>query len=446
MAKQRLIAVAAAIVVVGAAGYMAFGPGAGKKPVAVVKPAELESPEHIFATQGKLGLQSAVEQFKRIVDETPDQMTAWTNLGKSLLLLGQVDEAEKVLTQALDRCVKGGAAIGEKDVADVRVALGEALLAKFNFARAQTLAEEALKVNARDGTAHSVLARALYHQGHMTAAEKHYDMAAVLQPGNAEIYWNWGTMLYEQNEARAAEDKFRQAIAARKDDPKYYVWLGRALRRQGRYGPALKAEEDAHDLNPQMADPWLELGSISMDLKDFGKAENCFRAALGVDRGSLDGKVNLARVLIVTNDPAQRDFLQAAMLLGEAVDITHGKNINLLSQQAAAYALGKYYEQASEVMEKAIAQSKAQNIPLAEREFLLENAQDYAYKQKQQELAESGAVPAAVSTPEGVGPMALTTGGTKPADDPFDLPEEPRTRAPDARVIAPGHLGAPGQR
>ncbi|MCL2639240.1 MAG: hypothetical protein FWD53_00190 [Phycisphaerales bacterium] len=256
----------------------------------------------------------------------------------------------------------------------------EELLAAKDVAGAGRLALEALKVDVRDVQANVAMGKVLAVGRKFEEADQHFDVASVLsRHEDAEILCDWGEMLMAADRARDAEAKFRQAVQLKEKVSKYQLWLGRSLRKQGRLGPAVQAAETARDLSPLKAEPCVELGSIYQEIKDFARSETYFRAALAVEAKNIAALTGLAQLLITTDDLAQRNYLDAAILLGNAVEQSGGRDVNLMVQQAAALALGAYYEQAIVCMEKAIAVAKEQGAQGETVELLLQTLQHYIY-------------------------------------------------------------------
>jgi len=298
----------------------------------------------------------------------------------------------------------------------LRAAYACAVLKANDLPYAWQLATEAVEADPRDVQANVAMGKVLAARGRalaaagrafparreFDAADKYFDYASILsRDQDADVLCEWGQMLLSVDRAQAAETQFQRMIDLKPQngrnadvEARGYLWLGRALRKQGRLGAAIQAVETAYDLNPKMAEPCVELGGIYAEQKKYQKAENYFRTALVMERGHIPATVALARLLVATDDPEQRNYLDAAILFGEAVERTGGRDVSLLTQQAAALALAEYYEQAKECMEKAIAAAKQQKVPGEVMELLLETVQKYAYLQSEAEKKAMGVKPA----------------------------------------------------
>ncbi|MCL2646554.1 MAG: tetratricopeptide repeat protein [Phycisphaerales bacterium] len=400
MAVRRYIVTVATLATLGTAAYVSMSPPKSFRVVtssvqpttapAASGPAESVNPKQTLLQQ--------VDKLKAAIRETPDQILLHIQLGELLTELQQTADAVKVLSDAFDRfVVRGVGSATPKDKIHLRAAFACAVLKSNDVRRAWQLAKEALDTDQRDVQANVAMGKVLTAAQQFDAADKHFDLASILSRDDNDMLCNilcdWGEMLLIADRSQDAEVKFRQAARLKQQEAKCYLWLGRALRQQGRFGPAIQSEETARELSPKMSEPCVELGAIYMELKEYAKSERYFRAALAVEPGNIAASTRLAHLLIATDDPAQRNYLEAAMLLGNAVELTGGRDVNLLTQQAAALALGEYYEQAKACMEKAIAAAKEQNMPGETRELLLQTVQQYAYLQNEAERKASGEQP-----------------------------------------------------
>ncbi len=448
---RRMVVGVATMAVLGAAGYFAIRPSVGirrnaraesKPPVLTPATSKAEpTPAEIFASQGREGLTAAVENYKGIIAKSPDNVAAYSALGSAYMLLGKVDEAENTLKEGIARCPspKPGTKVELlKDAVHLRTNLANLCMAKGDFPRAQALLEEVVAISPADAAAHNNLANAFVLQGKFDLAGPQYDLATALQADNPETWCNWGTMLYHANRMSEAEAKFRKAIALNKDGAKYYYWLGRVLRKQGRIGAAIKAEETARVTDTKMVEPWLELGAIYVQINELKEAESYLRGALTLDKENLEGTVNLARVLLLTKDKS--NVLEAALLFRKAVELTGEKDVNLLTQMADTYALGEFYEQAEEALQKALVVAREQKLSALDREVLLQHLQEYKLLQQKPEAAAKGVpTPVTAEGAEGLLP-------SEESSNPYDVPENARRDLPAAKALPPGAIGAGDRR
>lgn len=81
-------------------------------------------------------------------------------------------------------------------------------------------------------------------------------------------------------------------------------------------GAAVKKLEQAVEAAPQFSAAWNQLGTISYQTRNFGRAEQCFRRALEADPKAFEPLVNLGGVLVTLGRTKEAlDYNQYAVLL-----------------------------------------------------------------------------------------------------------------------------------
>ncbi len=99
-------------------------------------------------------------------------------------------------------------------------------------------------------TAHLGLADALARDGETALAERHYEEAISLAPGNLFARYNYGNLLLAKGDFAGAERAYREALAIVPGHGNSRMNLGIALARQGRLGEAIDAFERAVEAMP----------------------------------------------------------------------------------------------------------------------------------------------------------------------------------------------------
>jgi tetratricopeptide (TPR) repeat protein len=180
-----------------------------------------------------------------------------------------------------------------------------------------------------------------------------------------------------------------------------------------------------------MVDAFLEIADLYVQLKDFKQAEIYLRAALSekVAPDNLHAIEALARLLAGTTDPEQRNYYESANLYQRAVELTKGKDVNLLTQLADIYALVKAYDRASETIELAMKRAKEQKLSPVDLEVLMQHAQQYAIMQFGPE--ENPDSPSEITS-------VAEKLGMKPKEaDPYDAPQPPAKRFSPETLVTP---------
>ena len=145
------------------------------------------------------------------------------------------------------------------------------------------------------------------------------------------------------------------AIALHTGDLAFYHYsLGLALRDQGHLGPALDAFHASIKLNPKRPEPFLECADILARLHEDGLAIEYFQSALHLQPDYLAAQLDLARLLLITEDPTRADPIWAADLFRQADEETQGVNLSIKVERAGALAAGKFYEQAVDLLQQVL--------------------------------------------------------------------------------------------
>lgn len=142
-----------------------------------------------------------------------------------------------------------------------------------------------------------VLQQAAHHHqaGRSAEAEACYRQALKLEPNNAQVYNNLGSLLKGRNLYSEAEVCYRQALVINPDYPAAHFNLGNVLRDQGRLPEAEACYRQALALKPDLAEAHNNLGAI---LKGQGLfSETCYRQALAINPDYAAAHYNLGVAL-----------------------------------------------------------------------------------------------------------------------------------------------------
>jgi len=148
-----------------------------------------------------------IERDRLVVDAVPRSAQARNNLGGSLLVQGQVDEAIEHL-------------------------------------------QEALRLDPGHAEAHSNLGVALARRGRAADAIEEYRKALSLDPGQTQAYSNLGNALLQQGSVREALEQFDLALAIKPDDLQARTNRAGALFRAGRLDEAIADLERVVRISP----------------------------------------------------------------------------------------------------------------------------------------------------------------------------------------------------
>jgi Flp pilus assembly protein TadD len=143
--------------------------------------------------------------------------------------------------------------LGPRQVADLKVALGQTLEKRGQVAEAMAAYADAVKADPGRGDAWLRQAVVTDQQGQFAESAELYKKALALRPGDPDLYCDMGYSLYLQQRWAEAEMNLRQALALRHDHRRAHNNLGLVLGRTDRAEEAVAefrkagcSEADAH--------------------------------------------------------------------------------------------------------------------------------------------------------------------------------------------------------
>lgn len=230
-------------------------------------------------------------------------------------------------------------------VASVAVVAIAAVLAPRTFTRAQdyrsavAIWQDTVAKRPQNAVAHVNLGNALFDEGQMAAALRHYHTALDIEPGDAEAHYNLANALVRLDRVSEALPHYEQALrlkpryadahynlalalsrlerseeemehyrAALRINPEHVGAgnnLGLALARQGQYEAALPYYRQALQSDPDATVVRRNLGDALLDLGRFDEAAAQYRRVLAVDPDNAGAHCNLGITLAVQNRPAE---------------------------------------------------------------------------------------------------------------------------------------------
>ena len=200
---------------------------------------------------------SPAAMWSDVVRKRPDNPRGHSNLGNSLMDLGQLEKATQEFTAAVNL---------DPEFEPAQNHLGMALYAEGRLNEAAGRLMEALALDPRDAGAHCNLGRVLADMGRNGEAVKEFVIASTIKPDFASTYFYLGLTYVNQNDFRNAIGSFQRAVMI---DPGFEVAqtnLGMAYYSVGDLARAKRELLRATSLNPQDALAHCDLGRVFTDL------------------------------------------------------------------------------------------------------------------------------------------------------------------------------------
>jgi len=182
-------------------------------------------------------LPGAVAEWRQVHDRLPQDYTAYFELGRLLVMLGQGAEAEAMLRHAVElrpNEPEGWFELGNLHTAQQKLTLalddcrqvrrlapkdpqtacwtGKVLAQLNRHAEAVQLYREAIRLSPGSWEAHYELAGELDSSGALSEAEKEFAKVAQLLPGNPQSHFNHGVLLAKLNRLEEAQREFEETL------------------------------------------------------------------------------------------------------------------------------------------------------------------------------------------------------------------------------------------
>jgi tetratricopeptide (TPR) repeat protein len=262
--------------------------------------------------------QSSITLFRHALDVTRKNPIMHTNLGETLLRIGQTNEAATHCREAIrqdpglpqpystmgkimSRKRESESAIRfyqtalrlDPGYAPAHNGLGNEYVALERPPDAIEHYLACLQIEPEDVEAHNNLGLVLAGLGRNAEALSHYQSAIRLNPRYAEAHYNLAILLEDQNHAAGAEQHYRLAIAANPAMVQAHYNLGNLFMAEGRHREALAAFQAALAIRPEYAEAVNNMAMIRAAQGRIPEAIRLFQRALELKPDLLPAQQNL---------------------------------------------------------------------------------------------------------------------------------------------------------
>ncbi len=245
--------------------------------------------------------------------------------------------------------------------------LGNALLEKGEADEAIVEYRKMLKTNPAYSELHRNLGEAYARKGLLDTAIAEYQTAIRLQPDSSLSHYNLGNILLKKGERDAAISEYILALQSRPDYPEAEMNLGTALRSKGLLDEAIRHFRKALELSPENPEANYDLGNALIAKGAVGEAVARLEKAVEVNPEFIPARNSLAWLLATTPQLAFRNGPEALGLATQTMQLSDGKNPELIRTLAAAYAQAGQFSTAATAAGQALELASAQgNTDLAE--------------------------------------------------------------------------------
>lgn len=233
-------------------------------------------------------LAAATTAYAAILQQYPSTADAWHLSGLVAYQQGALDDAERLIRQALDL---------QPDQPDYLSNLSAVLLAAGRNNEAEHAARTAIDRNARAAKCHKHLASALSRQGQFDEAIAILKRVVKDDPLDATAHCNLGAILQESKRPEQARQVLEHAIELAPKSCEARLNLGAALREIGQLQRSLIELDTAVRLGPDTPQCYVNRGNTRLDLGDTPGALSDFQHAIELDPTSALALNGLGRAL-----------------------------------------------------------------------------------------------------------------------------------------------------
>ncbi len=232
---------------------------------------------------------SAERHYRQALAVRPDYGPALANLSSLLVRKGRALDAGQLIDDALRR-------FPEK--AGPHLAAATDALANRELVKAEEEARAAMRYDERNVPAMLLMARVFRAQARYDTARFAVDNALALEPGNALLHLERGSILQLQGENKDAVVAFERAARLRPNLAEAQEGYGSMLLLLGFGNEARGAFEALVRLEPKSAAAQLHLGNAYRATKMYSQAEVAYRRALDLDKTLVEARFNLGVLYI----------------------------------------------------------------------------------------------------------------------------------------------------
>lgn len=234
-------------------------------------------------------IERAIETYKEALFVDAANSLIYTELGRLQVLLGDYEEAETTLRNAL---------LLNPDNPDTIAYLGWCLsLMGDRETDAEALFLQLIASNPSNALGHAFYAQLLTDLDDFEKAGEESREAVELAPFTLEVLWARGYVLEFTDNYEEALDKYNQAIQINPNIADLHIAVGRVYRAMGLYDEAIAALVQANALNPSDPIPDTYLTQIYITQGEYGKAIQSATKAVEEDPGNPYRHANLATAM-----------------------------------------------------------------------------------------------------------------------------------------------------
>lgn len=237
------------------------------------------------------------------------------------------------------------------------VSTGEALIKLGRVEQAEKILRQALSKEPTHAQLLLNLAQVAQHKGDFHLAEETYRRVTVIHPSDALHWIALGQFYLQQQQLVEARGAFEEALRREQDPPDALAGLATVLSRLRMRDEALSTARRLTTVAPASTRSWYVLAQIAGESRRYEDQELALRQGILRDQNDATGWNLLARFLIYSPDPHFRRYEEGLAAARRAVALTHGREALYLGTLADALLEMGRLPEALQAVEQAIARS-----------------------------------------------------------------------------------------
>ena len=287
--------------------------------------------------------------FREAIRLNPHLVGSLNNLSVLLRSKGELPEAIDLQQRAVNEHPTWG--LMHRNLASV-------LTQNRNYKEAAVSFEKALELDPNDVESHYnlglILSETQQDPANLQKALDHFVRAVQLQPRFAEAHFSIGNVLYRAQKVDDAITYFRNAVVCDPRHARACNNLASLLGTKGEKEEPIKLYQQAISIDPNYIEAYRNLAEALLRNGNASDAANAWRAALQKNPNDLPSMYRLAWILSTYPDAAVRKVLEPIDLAKKGVEMTQSKEPAFLDALAAAYAQVERYQEAVELVDRAL--------------------------------------------------------------------------------------------
>ena len=243
--------------------------------------------KHIQDLSSSRRNQECLNACQKLIQNKSDDPFAWKYAGKSLLAMGQIEEAKQYLTKAHQLNSNDPEII--KDIGNIYNIL-------HNEVEAIRLYKAAISIDNGYAPAINNLGLIAKRQGNLKNAKQLVKRACDLDPSYAPYYMNLGGIYKDLGNLDQALAYTLKSLELNPDNPDGHMNLGIIYKDLNKLDQALASTLKALELNPDNPDGHMNLGIIYKDLNKLDQALASTIKALELEPNNAEALINLGSI------------------------------------------------------------------------------------------------------------------------------------------------------